>query len=169
MDESHTLYVTGHLNRKGVKKVKEQPKKKSTRTKLVCCLLAALMLTASTSAMAAPTAEQSKDQAQQTESVQPRVAANIRNYVTKYSNTQLKVHVSVVLNAAKATNITAQLQRWNGSQWLTTNTYMASGNDIHTFLIRYANAPKGYQYRVHAVITVNGLGTYVSDSPTYSW
>ena len=105
--------------------MKEQPKKKSTRTKLVCCLLAALMLTASTSAMAAPTAEQSKDQAQQTESVQPRVAANIRNYVTKYSNTQLKVHVSVVLNAAKATNITAQLQRWNGSQWLTTNTYTA--------------------------------------------
>lgn len=100
MDESHTLYVTGHLNRKGVKKVKEQPKKKSTRTKLVCCLLAALMLTASTSAMAAPAA-------QQTESVQPRVAANIRNYVTKYSNTQLKVHVSVVLNASKATNITA--------------------------------------------------------------
>lgn len=162
MDESHTLYVTGHLNRKGVKKVKEQPKKKSTRTKLVCCLLAALMLTASTSAMAAPAA-------QQTESVQPRVAANIRNYVTKYSNTQLKVHVSVVLNASKATNITAQLQRWNGSQWLTTNTYMASGNGIHTYLIRYANVPKGYQYRVHAVITVNGLGTYVSDSPTYSW
>ena len=107
--------------------------------------------------------------AQQTESVQPRVAANIRNYVTKYSNTQLKVHVSVVLNASKATNITAQLQRWNGSQWLTTNTYMASGNGIHTYLIRYANVPKGYQYRVHAVITVNGLGTYVSDSPTYSW
>ena len=120
------------------------------------------MLTASTSAMAAPAA-------QQTESVQPRVAANIRNYVTKYSNTQLKVHVSVVLNASKATNITAQLQRWNGSQWLTTNTYMASGNGIHTYLIRYANVPKGYQYRVHAVITVNGLGTYVSDSPTYSW
>ena len=119
--------------------------------------------------MAAPTAQPSKDQAQRTESVQPRVAANIRNYVTKYSNTQLKVHVSVVLNAAKATNITAQLQRWNGSQWLTTNTYMASGNGVHTYLIRYANAPKGYQYRVHAVITVNGLGTYVSDSPTYSW
>ena len=109
MDESHTLYVTGHLNRKGVKKVKEQPKKKSTRTKLACCLLAALMLTASTSAMAAPVTEPSKDQAQQTESVQPRVAANIRKYVTKYSNTQLKVHVSVVLNTSKATNITAQL------------------------------------------------------------
>ena len=150
--------------------MKKQPKKKSTRTKLVCCLLAALMLTASTSAMAAPATDEVNDvQVQQTESVQPRVAANIRNYVTKYSDTQLKVHVSVVLNAAKATNITAQLQRWNGSQWLTTNTYMASGNDIHTYLIRYANAPKGYQYRVHAVITVNGLGTYVSDSPTYSW
>ena len=128
------------------------------------------MLTASTSAMAAPATDEVNDvQVQQTESVQPRVAANIRNYVTKYSNTQLKVHVSVVLNASKATNITAQLQRWNGSQWLTTNTYMASGNGIHTYLIRYANAPKGYQYRVHAVITVNGLGTYVSDSPTYSW
>lgn len=150
--------------------MKKQPKKKSTRTKLVCCLLAALMLTASTSAMAAPATDEVNDvQVQQTESVQPRVAANIRNYVTKYSDTQLKVHVSVVLNASKATNITAQLQRWNGSQWLTTNTYMATGNGVHTYLIRYANAPKGYQYRVHAVITVNGLGTYVSDSPTYSW
>lgn len=150
--------------------MKKQPKKKSARTKLVCCLLAALMLTASTSAMAAPATDEVNDvQVQQTESVQPRVAANIRNYVTKYSDTQLKVHVSVVLNASKATNITAQLQRWNGSQWLTTNTYMAAGNGVHTYLIRYANAPKGYQYRVHAVITVNGLGTYVSDSPTYSW
>lgn len=150
--------------------MKKQPKKKSARTKLVCCLLAALMLTASTSAMAAPATDEVNDvQVQQTESVQPRVAANIRNYVTKYSDTQLKVHVSVVLNASKATNITAQLQRWNGSQWLTTNTYMATGNGVHTYLIRYANAPKGYQYRVHAVITVNGLGTYVSDSPTYSW
>lgn len=150
--------------------MKKQPKKKSARTKLVCCLLAALMLTASTSAMAAPATDEVNDvQVQQTEIVQPRVAANIRNYVTKYSDTQLKVHVSVVLNASKATNITAQLQRWNGSQWLTTNTYMATGNGVHTYLIRYANAPKGYQYRVHAVITVNGLGTYVSDSPTYSW
>ena len=97
--------------------------------------------------------------------IQPKTTANINCSLSKYSSTELRIYVAAQLTSVKTVNITAQLQRWNGSGWDNYGgAYGTTKSSTFVTLYGYPSPPKGYTYRVYAIVGISGVGVY----PIYS-
>lgn len=121
------------------------------------CLALMLVFSFSIPALAATSPGNGND----TPTIAPRAAMNVSCGLSIYSGSQVKGLVNVIGTKAGTITIMAYLQRWNGSGWVTYESWYKSGYGTTLSLSMLSSPPLGYQYRVMAVCSsasVSGTG-----------
>ncbi|BDF59153.1 hypothetical protein CE91St36_19700 [Christensenellaceae bacterium] len=95
--------------------------------------------------------------------IQPRLLTNISVSLSK-SGSQLKLYTSVICNNTdERIYLTVYLQRYRNGSWQNYSSYTAQGTG-DCLIAKYVSPPRGYSYRIYAVVSNSSLATKYSSS-----
>ena len=95
--------------------------------------------------------------------IQLRLLTNISVSLSK-SGSQLKLYTSVICNNTdERIYLTVYLQRYRNGSWQNYSSYTAQGTG-DCLIAKYVSPPRGYSYRIYAVVSNSSLATKYSSS-----